>query len=129
MTFNRENMLHPYYTIVFVDTVRSMMDAPPDTFGHSGSWDTIEFPEGYDKPDKDLFEETFTRKFHEKGIEILRKQRNTLLTQSDWTVTVADVNLSESALEAWKVYRQALRDLPSITEDPENPVWPTAPTA
>ena len=92
MTFNRENMLHPYYTIVFVDTVRSMMDAPPDTFGHSGSWDTIEFPEGYDKPDKDLFEETFTRKFHEKGIEILRKQRNTLLTQSDWTVTVADVN-------------------------------------
>tara|TARA_B100001559_G_scaffold286681_1_gene263247 strand:- start:81 stop:467 length:387 start_codon:yes stop_codon:yes gene_type:complete len=127
MTFNRENMLHPYYTTVFVDTVRSMMDAPPDTFGHSGSWDTIEFPEGYDKPDKDLFDETFTRKFREKGFEILRKQRNTLLAQSDWTVTAVDVNLSESTLEAWKVYRQALRDLPNNTEDPENPTWPTPP--
>jgi hypothetical protein len=24
-------------------------------------------------------------------------------------------------------YRQALRDLPANTTDPENPVWPTAP--
>ena len=27
----------------------------------------------------------------------------------------------------WNEYRRALRDLPSTTEDPENPVWPERP--
>jgi hypothetical protein len=31
--------------------------------------------------------------------------------------------------QAWLEYRQALRDLPTVTEDPANPVWPVAPTA
>ena len=29
--------------------------------------------------------------------------------------------------QAWLDYRQSLRDLPSNTEDPTNPVWPTPP--
>jgi hypothetical protein len=32
--------------------------------------------------------------------------------------------LSPEEFEAWKVYRQALRDLPANTIDPENPPWP-----
>ena len=116
---NKENMLHPYFTTVFVNTVKSLMVSPPNTFGHSGSWDTIEFPEGYEKPEKDLFNETFKRNFIEKGFEILRNKRNKLLTESDWT--------DQYEIEEWKEYRQALRDLPSTTEDPENPVWPEPP--
>ena len=112
-------MLHPYFTTVFVNTVKSLMVSPPNTFGHSGSWDTIEFPEGYEKPEKDLFNETFKRNFIEKGFEILRNKRNKLLTESDWT--------DQYEIEEWKEYRQALRDLPSTTEDPENPVWPEPP--
>lgn len=57
------------------------------------------------------------------GFEVLRAQRNALLTACDWTV-LADTPTSTAA---WKTYRQALRDLPANTTDPYNPVWPTPP--
>ena len=53
----------------------------------------------------------------------VRQQRNELLVASDWT-QVADALVDKAA---WAVYRQALRDLPENTIDPENPVWPTPP--
>ncbi len=38
-----------------------------------------------------------------------------------------DHRLSRENEEEWKVYRQSLRDIPSTTENPENPVWPERP--
>ena len=68
----------------------------------------------------------------------LRAKRDQLLTECDWVVTkAAETSVAES--DAWKTYRQALRDLPS-TQTPvmENPVvsmvgitsvtWPTKPS-
>ena len=55
----------------------------------------------------------------------IRKQRNVLLTKSDWT-TFTDSPLTSEKKHDWTTYRQALRDFPE-TCDPENPVWPTAP--
>ena len=46
----------------------------------------------------------------------LRYKRNQLLAKTD--VTMSD---------AWKTYRQALRDLPANTTDPLNPTWPKKP--
>ena len=43
---------------------------------------------------------------------------------SDWTQTNDIIMENENQ---WKEYRQALRDLPSITENPENPTWPEPP--
>ena len=57
----------------------------------------------------------------------LRGLRDQKLTQCDWT-QIADVPLTEEQKTAWATYRQALRDVPANTEDPKNPVWPTAPT-
>ena len=54
----------------------------------------------------------------------LREQRNALLTASDWT-QAPDAPTANAA--AWKVYRQALRDLPQRTVYPNAPTWPTAP--
>ena len=54
----------------------------------------------------------------------LRKKRNILLGLSDWTQTNDIIMENENQ---WKEYRQALRDLPSITENPENPTWPEPP--
>jgi hypothetical protein len=54
---------------------------------------------------------------------ILRKQRNRTLTESDWMAN-SDVTMSD----AWRTYRQALRDLPANTSDPANPVWPAKPS-
>ena len=52
----------------------------------------------------------------------LRSERNALLQQTDW-MACSDVTMSD----AWKTYRQALRDLPANTTDPANPTWPTKP--
>lgn len=52
----------------------------------------------------------------------LRLKRDRLLTESDW-MAVADRTMSD----AETAYRQALRDLPANTTDPENPTWPTKP--
>jgi len=56
----------------------------------------------------------------------LRAQRNQLLTASDWTQG-NDSPLSTESKSAWATYRQALRNLPDVTSDPLNPVWPTPP--
>ncbi len=68
----------------------------------------------------------------------LRARRDQLLAECDWVVTkAAETGVAES--DAWKIYRQALRDLPS-TQTPvmENPIvsmvgitsvtWPTKPS-
>ena len=52
----------------------------------------------------------------------LRKNRNKLLAETDWMAN-SDVTMSD----AWKTYRQTLRDLPANTKDLKNPIWPTKP--
>ena len=63
---------------------------------------------------------------------LLRKERNKLLAQTDWT-QLGDV----SSNLAWKAYRQALRDLPASTNpkldsdgylDMTSVTWPTKPS-
>ena len=52
----------------------------------------------------------------------LRLERDHLLSKTDWWAT------SDRTMTAEQIaYRQALRDLPDNTTDPENPVWPTKP--
>lgn len=57
----------------------------------------------------------------------LRRKRDILLQKCDWAVSVSDSPLTQEKIDEWKVYRQALRDLPSTTEDFENPTWPSVP--
>lgn len=56
-------------------------------------------------------------------INDVRLMRNQMLAASDWT------QLPDSPVDqaAWAEYRQELRDLPDITADPSNPVWPEPP--
>ena len=56
-------------------------------------------------------------------IRMLRKNRNALLAETDWMAN-SDVEMSD----AWKTYRQALRDMPATESDPSNPTWPTKPS-
>jgi type IV secretory pathway protease TraF len=57
-----------------------------------------------------------------RNLASLRSQRNQLLAETDY-LALADHTLSADMT----AYRQALRDLPSNTTDPANPVWPTKP--
>ncbi|RRU05599.1 tail fiber assembly protein [Stenotrophomonas sp. 278] len=56
----------------------------------------------------------------------MRAERSQRLRSSDWT-QMADAPLSVAAKTAWAVYRQALRDLPTLPAFPEVP-WPTPPS-
>ena len=58
----------------------------------------------------------------EQALAALRRQRNQLLTETDY-LALADSTLTDEM----RSYRQALRDLPANTVDPANPVWPTKP--
>jgi len=53
----------------------------------------------------------------------LRSERNRLLTETD-VYALADRTMSDEM----RAYRQALRDLPANTSDPQNPTWPTKPS-
>ena len=57
-------------------------------------------------------------------LDDLRGERNRLLSETDW-MAGSDVTLSD----AWKTYRQALRDYPSTVSDVDNPpAFPTKPS-
>ncbi len=55
----------------------------------------------------------------------IRSQRNSLLSESDWTQLPDSPLLSEKKIE-WSVYRQELRDVTSQS-DPNNIIWPVKP--
>ena len=66
--------------------------------------------------------------------DIFRGIRNTKLTESDWT-QIEDAALTEEKKILWKTYRQELRDLPEIINDPKSLVldenhsdWPVKPS-
>ena len=53
----------------------------------------------------------------------LRSRRNKLLAETDY-LALADNTLTDSM----KTYRQALRDLPANTADPQKVTYPTTPS-
>ena len=57
----------------------------------------------------------------------VRSIRDQLLKESDWTQTL-DAPLTEEQKEAWRVYRQALRNVPAQEGFPENVTWPEVET-
>ncbi len=61
-----------------------------------------------------------------EGLKLLREERNKRLAECDWVATRA-FTTDTPVPDEWKTYMQALRDLPSLAEDPANPVWPVAP--
>jgi len=52
----------------------------------------------------------------------IRNHRNNLLTETDW-MGFSDVTLSD----AWKTYRQELRDIPASNTVYKDVTWPTKP--
>lgn len=62
----------------------------------------------------------------EHAVSVLRSERNARLAASDWT-GLTDAPLTEAKRKAWAKYRQALRDLPDATSDPNEVVWPEPP--
>jgi len=59
----------------------------------------------------------------------VRINRNTLLTQCDWT-QMPDTSLDDEARRAWTIYREDLRNVPQnnqFANSYEEVIWPTPP--
>lgn len=59
------------------------------------------------------------------NLDVVRVERNRLLTECDWT-QLPDSPLSSEQTQEWVIYRQQLRDLPEMI-DLYNPVYPSKP--
>lgn len=59
--------------------------------------------------------------------EEARAQRDKLLADTDWT-QVLDAPIDAATREAYRVYRQALRDIPEQDGFPETITWPELPS-
>lgn len=56
----------------------------------------------------------------------IRARRDVYLTKSDWT-QIPDNQMDSKLVEAWRVYRQALRDITETFAHPDEVVWPKTP--
>ena len=98
--------------------------------------------EWLDKSQTKPTEEQVTAKIAEikaaEPMTLLRDERNILLAQSDWTqLPDAHNTLINGTGDMWKDYRQALRDLPSVSNpkldsfgnlDMSSVSWPSKPS-
>lgn len=110
------------------DAIESLRPGSEHTFCYSSDmdpkfseWDTSKF--GNPPTQDEIDAEVIRLNTEVYPIEYLRHVRNNLLQETDWMAN-SDVTMSD----AWKTYRQALRDLPANTSDPSNPTWPTKPS-
>uniref|UniRef100_A0A6C0CNS0 Phage tail assembly chaperone-like domain-containing protein n=1 Tax=viral metagenome TaxID=1070528 RepID=A0A6C0CNS0_9ZZZZ len=87
-------------------------------------WETVN---SVPKPTLEELENAWPTVLDTKKLNELRTERNTLLDQSDKYMTVDYPHPTPEKKQEWLDYRQTLRDLPTATEDPTNPVWPVAP--
>ena len=88
------------------------------------------------KPTEDEVNAKITELETAEPFKLLRIERNRRLAECDWIVT-KNAEYGHNISKEWRVYRQALRDLPSITYKPEldefgylkmdSVAWPTPP--
>jgi hypothetical protein len=109
------------------DAIESLRPGSENTFCYSSDmdpkfseWDTSKF--GNPPTQDEIDAEVIRLNTEVYPIEYLRYVRNNLLQETDWMAN-SDVTMSD----AWKTYRQQLRDLPANTADPANPTYPTKP--
>lgn len=110
-------------------SIQAMRSLVGDDFQHmiaSTDYDTFILV-GAEKPPKEEFEAKLQELLDAQPLKELRQERNRRLAEVDWVFST-DYQMEDGERSVWVAYRQALRDLPSVTEDPTNPLWPTKPS-
>ena len=114
------------HTVAIFQTVRSLFSDEVPFVKHNGTYESIVLPEGYTKPSKEVYDEAFSRYLNIELFKELRQERSRRLAEVDWVFST-DYQIPDDKRGVWFAYRRALRELPSTTEDPTNPVWPEKP--
>lgn len=120
---------------IFLSNGASRTD--PSTFTNEELTDAG-FTGPYNYPEYDLKVQTVDwngsefvlRPYNEEEIssqwELIRQQRNQLLKDCDWS-QVSDYSFNLDNSVEWIKYRQSLRDLPNLQDNPFDIHWPSIP--
>ena len=92
----------------------------------SGEWYIEWFTSETAEPTKDQILVKLDELQYQYKIDLVRYDRNQLLTDTDWIV-VKHNELGTPIPQEWLDYRQALRDITEQTGFPENIDWPQEP--
>ena len=79
----------------------------------------------YTMPTQSDLETKVNVKLNNERWDLIRKERNRKLSETDWIVTKL-YELGDPVPIEWKAYRQSLRDI--TTQDINNITWPTKPS-
>ena len=124
-----ENIQNSYCTVVFIDNITPLIDDEGNTYYEYESYvhDGILYRKNLDAMINKEFtvwlNEAKQYDYNQVATEI-RKQRDKLLNDTDWT-QMPDSALSKEKQDQYKVYRQALRDVPEQEDFPYDVVFPT----
>ena len=109
--------------------LKELLPELPSPMSYGLNYDEINFfGSDIQKPPKEEFEAKLQELIDAQPWKELRQERNKRIAQTDYLFTSDFPHASEEVKQAWLDYRQALRDLPANTTDPQNPVWPQVPT-
>jgi hypothetical protein len=91
-------------------------------------YDTLRWADYNDQPKPTLEEIEAVRVQAEVSIEWkrIRRERDVILQNTDWT-QLNNAPLTAEQVTAWATYRQDLRDLPQVFDDPDFVIWPDQP--
>lgn len=111
--------LYGWYPVRFVPAEKTDNDVViGQSFVIEGD-EVVQYEQIRPKTESEIAEET------NQKWQNIRSQRNSLLSESDWT-QLPDSPLSSEKKTEWSVYRQELRDVTSQS-DPNNIIWPVKP--
>jgi hypothetical protein len=117
---SQEDLENPFAPLIGKSTLKDLHDDIPEHEDDNGN--SIPFSaKNYEVIKIELAEDDHP------DMKSLRRKRDLLLKESDWT-QLPDSPLNASDKNAWKTYRQELRDLPANTVDPTSPSWPSEPS-
>ena len=114
--------------------------APNASFAVIGdTYEGIEWGEtnSQTKPTKEEVTAKINELNNSEPFKLLREERNKLISETDWT-QLKDIDLNIIRERNWKNYRQALRDLPSVSSpklddsgklDMSSVTWPDKPSS
>lgn len=124
-----ENIQNSYCTVVFIDNITTLTDEEGNTYYEYDSYvhDGVLYRKNLDAligTEFNIWLNEAKQYDYDKAAAEIRKQRDALLNDTDWT-QMPDSALSQEKQERYRIYRQALRDVPEQEGFPYDVIFPT----
>ena len=124
-----ENIQNSYCTVVFIDNITTLTDEEGNTYYEYDSYvhDGVLYRKNLDAligTEFNIWLNEAKQYDYDKAAAEIRKQRDALLNDTDWT-QLPDSALSQEKQERYRIYRQALRDVPEQEGFPYDVIFPT----